>query len=166
MRKLYERRPIEVLIPETQQEIDEVQLRVIQLKQMLRQMDGKYSNAVITDRATFKTTALVQFIAERMMNLEPPARIGVVCPNRAIAEHFARTYQTEFPTLRVRNPLVDSVDEVIRGKWRGFRVEEVYAEEMFLIAPRELDELAAQYKFKGGIGTLPPKPVLCKITNW
>jgi hypothetical protein len=166
LRKHFERRPIEVLIPETQQEIDEVQSRVVQLKALLRDLDGKYRNAVISDRATFKTTALIQFIAEKMMNLEPPARVGVLCPSQTIVERFARAYQMEFPTLRVRNPLVATPDEVNHGKWHGFPVSEVYAEEMFMISPADIERVAAQYNFIGGIGTLPPKPIVARITNW
>ena len=166
MRKQYMRPPIEVIIPENQQEINEVQSKIVLLKEKLRLLDGKSSNAVIADRASLKTSAMVQFLAELQMNQEPPTRVGVICPNRDIAQRLAFAYQTEFPTLRVNNPLISSADEVIRGKWRGFRVGVVYAEEMFLMHPREIDEVAAQYKFLGGIGTLPPRPVLARITNW
>ena len=160
------RPPIEVLIPETEKERNEVQSRIIELKELLRNLNVN-ANAVISDRATYKTTALVQFIAELQMNLEPPKRIGVVCPNRQITEQFAYAYQQEFPTLRVRNPLVDSIDNVLRGCWRGrFDVDAVYAEEIFLMLPRQIDELSLMHKFVGGIGTLPPRPTLAKINNW
>ena len=161
--KRYDRAPIEVLIPENRQEMDEVQRRVVELKNLFRNARDSKDNVIIADRASFKTTALVQFVAERMMNLEPPARVGVLCPNSAMVEQFARAYQIEFPTLRVRNPLVASYNEICtRGGWRGGEVVEIYAEEIFMMHPSVMD----LPEFVFGVGTLEKRPVSARIRNW
>lgn len=121
-------------------------------------------NAVISDRATYKTTALIQFVGERMLILAPPARVGVVCPNIEIAKRFAIQYQEVFPDgpAGIRNPLVASIDEVSHGCWNGWEVSEVYAEEMFMMRPREIHAIP---NFICGIGTLH-RPVTIRVENW
>jgi hypothetical protein len=145
---------------------EDIQKQVCELKDLLRSAGvcENHDNAVISDRATFKTTALIQFVAERMLILPPPGRVGVVCPNYEIATRFAREYQEMFPSgpAHLRNPLVDSIDDVIRGKWQGWSVPEVYAEEMFMLAPRDLFAIP---NFICGIGTLN-HPVGLRIKNW
>lgn len=173
MKKSYERQPIEVIIPENQQELDTVQQMIVNLKRQLNEALDEFQEptkmiagftAIVADRAQFKTTALVQFVAERQMNLDPPARVGVVCPNYPMVDLFARAYQREFPTLRVRNPLVGVADDFYRGKWRGMcEIPEVYADEIFMIRRRELAQIE---NFVCGVGTLTKLPVTVKITNW
>lgn len=168
MKKRYEGRPIEVLIPETRAECDTVQRMVVNLKRRLRDAleadpTERGFRAIVADRAQFKTTALVQFVAERQMNVNPPIRVGVLCPNQNMVRLFTNAYQTEFPTLRVRNPLVATPEEVIRGRWAGEEVNEVYADEIFMMNPHELRQIPG---FVCGIGTLMESPVLIRISSW
>ena len=167
--KRYPGRPIEVMCPVNAKEMDIVQERIVLRKDMLRKCTEEFIrnplcrvNAVISDRATFKTSALVQFVAERQMTIPPPGRIGVLCPNRTMVEMFARAYQIEFPTLRVRNPLVATPEEVKHGCWNGWTVPEVYADEMFLMNTREVHAVP---NLVCGIGTLP-RAVIVRVNAW
>jgi|SRR5271157_2584845 len=123
-----------------------------------------HQNVVISDRRTSKTTALIQFVAERMMILPPPQRVGVVCPTLSIVRQFAEQYQILFPNgpAGIRNPLIATIDEVRQGRWDGWEVPEVYAEEMFLVPSRALLSIP---NFVVGIGTLNGSAAL-RIDKW
>jgi hypothetical protein len=113
------------------------------------------------DRRTYKTTALIQFVAERLLILPPPARVAVICPDYHIARHFDDQYRVAFPNLR--RPIVTTVEEVLhRGTLAGSGTTEVYAEEIFQIPPRLLHQVP---NFIVGIGTLN-HPVSLRIENW
>src|SRR5208282_6421903 len=130
----------------------EIQKAICELKDLLRSASrNNHNNAVVSDRRTYKTTALIQFVIERLLILPPPARVGVVCPNRQMMDLFAREYQILFPALPIRNPLVATIDEVLEGCWRCWDVPEVYAEEMFMIPASRLRSVP---NFIAGIGTL------------
>jgi len=144
---------------------EEIQKSICELKNLLRDaLVNKHNNAVVSDRRTYKTSALIQFVAERMLVLPPPARVGIVCPNMDMTRRFALEYQMTFPDgpAKLRNPLVASIDEVLHGIWRGWLVPEVYAEEMFRIPWQQLREVP---NFVAGIGTLHP-PVSLRIEKW
>src|SRR5208282_2462953 len=69
---------------------DEIQKAICELKDLRSAGRNNHNNAVVSDRRTYKTTALIQFVIERLLILPPPARVGVVCPNRQMMDLFAR----------------------------------------------------------------------------
>lgn len=133
---------------------------VYELKQLLRESrHPNHDNAIVADRRSYKTTALVEFVGERILLLPPNKEVGVVTPNRTTAEMFFEQYRKTFPTLRV--PLLDPCEAVLHGKWRGIDVAEVYADEVFMMSP----EILQVPNFRCGIGTLL-RPVSIRIERW
>jgi hypothetical protein len=146
---------------------EEIQKQVCRLKDLLRDAlkwtkdGGQGANAVISDRRTYKTTALIEYVAERLLILPPPARVAVVCPDYNIASHFDYRYRTVFPN--VRRPIVTDILQVLHhGALDGSGTVEVYAEEVFAIPAAKLRQVP---NFVVGIGTLI-HPVSLRIENW
>jgi len=120
------------------------------------------SNAIHSERATGKTTALVQFVAERTLILpySDENKIGVVTPSQDLAHRFEEQFTENFPTLRQPLVLPFSSDHL-----RGNKIAEVYAEEIFLIPYRSIREIADHFKFIAGVGTLQ-SIVSLNIKQW
>jgi hypothetical protein len=149
------------LDPESRQEHPEIRKYICGLKDRLRDaLVYKHDNAVISDRATFKTTALVEFVAERLLALAPPAEVGVVTPDTKSATLFMRAFTRTFPNVRL--PLVEPYVMGNSPFWCGLDVREVYADEMFKIPYMKLREIP---HFVCGIGTLN-EPVSLRIDKW
>jgi hypothetical protein len=127
------------------------------------------NNAVCSERATGKSVALVQFVAERLMTLHPAKEVGVVVPNSNIGKRFEDQFLESFP--RLRRPIIAPCGEIgdFEGggynRFRGHEIAESYAEEMFLISPRIIAVLEQQYNFVAGVGTLH-RPVGIRIRLW
>jgi hypothetical protein len=124
-------------------------------------------NAVNADRAQGKTTALVQFVAERTLMLGPLDKIVVLAPTEDIAYNFNRVYERNFPTLRV--PIILSIgteNAPAELNLRGINnIKEVYAEEMFLMDHKRVAQFKEQFGLTAGVGTLP-RPVILSIYKW
>jgi hypothetical protein len=125
------------------------------------------SNAIHSERQTGKTTALVQFVAERTLILpySDENLIAVLTPNLDIARRFEEQFIANFPTLRC--PIVSDVgkSEDFEYSLQGHKIHEVYAEEMFLIPCRRIHEIADAFKFVAGVGTLQ-SIVSLNIKQW
>lgn len=124
------------------------------------------NNCAHSDRATGKTTALVQFIAERHLVVHPDKKVGVIVPNTQVGKLFERQFKEQFPTVRL--PLLFVVgdnDQQAISQVQGSEVEEVYAEEMFMMRFRTIDMLEQMGVFVCGVGTLK-RPAGVRINSW
>jgi hypothetical protein len=119
-------------------------------------------NAVHSDRQTGKTTALIQFVAERTLILpySDENKIAVVVPDQNFVRRFEDQFTANFPTLR--QPLVFPASS---DHLQGQKIHEVYAEEIFLIPCRRIAEIAEHFNFVAGVGTLQ-SIVSLNIKEW
>jgi hypothetical protein len=132
--------------------------------------EGRGTGAPIVDnfvhsrRSEGKTTALVEFIAERHLTLRAPQVCGVVSPSVDMAVHFERMFHEMFPQIRLpRVVCAEDARSRIEGAFRADHdVVEVYADEMLMMEPRFIKSIQ---NFVAGVGTIERATAL-RLDRW
>lgn len=144
---------------------------VYSIKDNLRNALGRpgEANVIHSDRASGKTTGLVQFVAERTLILPYEKKILVIAPNLDIARRFEGQFRDDFPKLRVPDFVTfqRETGSCIAARFSGREYEEVYIEEVFLIRCETVEAIRLYFKYKyiAGVGTLESVASF-KITRW
>ena len=135
----------------------------VQIKQQLRDIFNRPNTInnqyisndlpiVVTRRASGKTTGLVQFVGERLLQLDDENQnVAVIVPNESIGARFLREFETFFPLLNP--PYVASASDQSH-LLKGLKVKEVYIEEVFAIPECHLSDLCSQFPVIAGVGTI------------
>lgn len=146
---------------------------VFTIKEQLRRCHARFNShpgqdvtAIHADRASGKTVALVQFVAERMLSVDMKDKIAVLIPMESIECNFSAAFMTHFPTLPL--PLIFSAQrdpQQIISAMMGEHIDEVYVEEMFLIPFKTIDHLRqASVPLVAGVGTLHGPAIV--VAQW
>jgi len=106
---------------------------------------------VVTRRASGKTTALAQFVGERILQLDDSQHVAVLVSTENMGLEFLKNYETFFPLLRL--PIIANALHV-NSTLRGFHIVEAYIEEVFSFSEEVLHNACTNFPVIAGVGTI------------
>lgn len=124
-----------------------------------RAISGRRSTAVLSDRATGKTTTIVDVVASRILILPRDRKIVLAAPEKNLLDNLRRAYAQKFPFIP--SPEFWNLAEGVR---KGVHVDEIYVDEWFCLGceiKRGLKEIVNPGGFVMGVGSsFEPTPIL------